>query len=335
MSNNNYYKSDKCYETSGNYLYTLSGQRWLADNFYISTVSTAKDCESEALRYNSDFFFISDISTAFTDNKIYTNCYVPKFVNTGSLLTASAEIHNIFNAMFKKTGPDFTFFPISDDLVDDRKDINNSYCFKWRTDGQVYTKNKNNKNYYAYYKKPILDDANLNIMKNLMPPSFYQNKLQTYNTTQTNSNYIDFLKIGRNWQDNNNHGPLVKAFIDFIVNPNQTNLNTGGRLDSELDNLQTKYNTLESDLSAIKFDLSNINYINRFDDETLRAVNLNITNKTRELNSLLGSGGANNGRLDDTTLLTQFKIVENSILLLIIISAIFYFTNNKKLILAS
>ena len=30
------------------------------------------------------------------------------------------------------------------------------------------------------------------------------------------------------------------------------------------------------------------------------------------LNSLLGFGGANNGRLGDTTFLTQFKIVENS-----------------------
>ena len=192
MSNNNYYKSDKCYETSAN-LYTLSGQRWLADNFYISTVSNAMDCESEALRYNSDFFFISDISTAFTDNKIYTNCYVPKFVNTGSLLTASAEIHNIFNAMFTRTNSDYTSITISNDIVDDRLRTNRD-CFKWRTDGQVYTKNKNNKNYYAYYKKPILDEANLNIMKNLTPPSVYQDKLQNYNTTQTN--YKDFLKIG-------------------------------------------------------------------------------------------------------------------------------------------
>ena len=329
MSNNNYYKSDKCYETSAN-LYTLSGQRWLADNFYISTVSTAKDCESEALRYNSDFFFINDISTAFTDNKIYTNCYVPKFVNTGSLLTASAEIHNIFNAMFKKTGPDFNVITISNEPVNNRHDIDNSYCFKWRTDGQVYTKNKNNKNYYAYYKKPILDDANLNIMKNLMPPAWYQNDLRTFNSTQTSYKY--FLKIGYNCQDNDNHGPLVRDFIRYIANPNQTNSNS---LDEQLRSLQPMYNALESKLIPIKRDLSNINYINRFDDETLRAINLNITNKTRELNSLLGSGGANNGRLDDTTLLTQFKIVENSILLLIIISAIFYFTSNKKLILAS
>ena len=331
MSNNNYYKSDKCYETSGNYLYTLSGQRWLADNFYISTVSTAKDCESEALRYNSDFFFINDISTAFTDNKIYTNCYVPKFVNTRSLLTVDAERLNIFNAMFKKTGTDFTFFPISDEPVNNRQDIDNSYCFKWRTDGQVYTKNKNNKNYYAYYRKPILDEANINIMKDLTPPSVYQPDLQTYNSTQTF--YKHFLKIGSGWPDNNNHGPLVNAFIDFIVNPQNTNREV--RLNGELDTLQTVYTNLQEKLNLIKPDLSNINYINRFDDETLRAVNLNITNKTRELNSLLGSGGANNGRLDDTTLLTQFKIVENSILLLIIISAIFYFTSNKKLILAS
>ena len=320
MSNNNYYKSDKCYQARPT-LYTVSGQ-WLANNFYISTVSNVMDCESEALRYNSDFFFISDISRAFTDNKIYTNCYVPKIVNTRSLLTASAEIHNIFNAMFTITDNDFTSITISNDLVDDRLGRTNRDCFKWRTDGQVYT---NNKNYYAYYKKPILDDANLNIMKNLTPPASYQNDLRTFNSTQTD--YKDFLKIGDNCQDNNNHGQLVKDFIQYIANPNQTNSNL---LDHQLRSLQPMYNALESKLIPIKRDLSNINYINRFDDETLRAINLNITNKTRELNSLLGSGGANNGRLDDTTLLTQFKIVENSILLLLIISIIFYFTKIKK-----
>ena len=329
MSNNNYYKSDKCYEAKQ----TLSGQ-WLANNFYISTVSNVMDCESEALRYNSDFFFISDISIsrALTNNTIYTNCYVPKFVNTRSLLTASAEILNIFNTMFQSNNNNFTDFynnftaiTISNDLVDDRL-RSNTDCFKWRTDGQVYTKNKNNKNYYAYYKKPILDEDNLNIMKNLKSPDHYL-RLDLGQTTA-----YDLLRIGANPDDINN-GRLVQGFIEFIAaGGNQTN---EGNLNSALNDLQVVYNTLEPKLNAIKSDLSGINYINRLDDETLRAVNLNITNKTRELNSLLGSGGANNGRLDDTTLLTQFKIVENSILLLIIISAIFYFTSNKKLILAS
>lgn len=325
---NNYYKSDKCYEA----IPTLSGQ-WLANNFYISTVSNVMDCESEALRYNSDFFFISDISIsrALTDNNIYTNCYIPKLVNTRSLLTASAEILNIFNTMFKSNNNNFTdfynnftFITISNDLVDDRLRTNRD-CFKWRTDGQVYTKNKNNKNYYAYYKKPILDEANLTIMKNLKSPDHYLG----LDLDQTST--YDLLRIGTT-ATATNHGELVQNYIDFIVYLNDS---TENNLNTSIRKLRDVYNNLESDLNAIKSDLSGINYINRLDDETLRAVNLNITNKTRELNSLLGSGGANNGRLDDTTLLTQFKIVENSILLLIIISAIFYFTSNKKLILAS
>ena len=328
MSNNNYYKSDKCYEAKQ----TLSGQ-WLANNFYISTVSNVMDCESEALRYNSDFFFISDISTALTDNKPYTNCYVPKFVNTRSLLTASAEILNIFNTMFISNNNNFTDFynnftaiTISNGpVLDTLQNNTNINCFKWRTDGQVYTKNKNNKNYYAYYKKPILDEANLTIMKNLKSPDHYSG----LDLDQTST--YDLLRIGTT-ATATNHGELVQNYIDFIVYLNDS---TENNLNTSIRKLRDVYNNLESDLNAIKSDLSNINYINRLDDETLRAVNLNITNKTRELNSLLGSGGANNGRLDDTTLLTQFKIVENSILLLIIISAIFYFTSNKKLILAS
>ena len=69
----------------------------------------------------------------------------------------------------------------------------------------------------------------------------------------------------------------------------------------------------------------------KLDDETIIALNVRISNRTKELNNLLGYGGANNGRLDDTTFLTQFKIVENSILLLIIITAVFFYTKmNKK-----
>ena len=101
-------------------------------------------------------------------------------------------------------------------------------------------------------------------------------------------------------------------------------------MDAQILILNNKYENFNISLDDISRDLSAISYLNSFDDETLKALNLNIISKSKELSSLLGSGGANSGRLDDTTLLTQFKIVENSILLLVIISAIFFFTKKKK-----
>ena len=72
---------------------------------------------------------------------------------------------------------------------------------------------------------------------------------------------------------------------------------------------QTKNNLFNS-LDTISAYLSNISYLNSFDNDTIKALNNEINTKTNEVNSLLGFGGANNGRLGDTTFLTQFKIVE-------------------------
>jgi hypothetical protein len=62
------------------------------------------------------------------------------------------------------------------------------------------------------------------------------------------------------------------------------------------------------------------------------ALDARIAIKKQDLNNLLGSGGANNGRLSDNVFLTQFKIIENSILLIIMIIAcfVYYRTRNFK-----
>ena len=41
----------------------------------------AYECEKKALRNNSDFFLINDVSSIGSAN--YTNCYLPKSTNTG------------------------------------------------------------------------------------------------------------------------------------------------------------------------------------------------------------------------------------------------------------
>jgi hypothetical protein len=206
------------------------------------------------------------------------------------------------------------------------KDRTNKLCFKYTIDNQYYTPN----NYYAYYKKPILNEKNIKMARDLIHPEAYKRKL-TDTTKATGLKYYEqLLKIDNsNFEDS---GPLVNSFKTYICGPTTNNETL---LDIQITSLRQEYEKFYSSLDAIKTDLSSISYLNSFDDETLKALNLNIANKTQELKSILGSGGANNGKLDDTTLLTQFKIVENSILLLLIVSVIFFFTKNKKPIVAT
>ena len=193
---------------------------------------------------------------------------------------------------------------------------NFNYSVKYSLDEKVYAPKK----YYAYYKKPSLDINNLNLMKNLNPISFYNNSSKLSEL----KNYEDLIAIDSNNFVNN--GPLVNSFKDFICGPTNNNERL---LDEQIIKLKDSYNNLFNSLDTISTDLSNISYLNSFDNDTIKALNNEINTKTNELNSLLGFGGANNGRLGDTTFLTQFKIVENSVLLIIIISAIFIYNKSN------
>jgi len=337
MNNNNFYNIDDCYKKPGT-ISDISFEINLRSNYYKSTVKSVDECEIQALRKNSEFFLINDLSNI--GNNISINCYIPKINNTNqtlydtnnSIITKAIEL---FDGLFKDTANNtYIKQPTTIDTCynlmfnpseseDDRK------CFKYTIDNQVYAPKK----YYAYYKKPILDTANIQLIRELQDrnPQYYERKLQDLD------NYIDLLKIDTTTLQNNNvfsfqrNGSLVISFKNYICG-SPTNSNNELALDRDISALRYEYTKMFNSLNAIRSDLSSINHLNSFDDNTLRALNLNISNKSKELKNLFTSGGANNGRLDDTTLLTQFKIVENSILLIIIICAIFYFTKNKKVI---
>jgi hypothetical protein len=341
LNNNNFYNIDDCYKKPGA-ISDISFEINLRSNYYKSTVKSVDECEIQALRKNSEFFLINDLSNI--GNNISINCYIPKINNTNQTLydtnnSIITKALNLFNGLFKTnninnpyTKQDINLTTIDtcynlmfnpSESEDDRE------CFKYTIDNQVYAPKK----YYAYYKKPILDTANIQLIRELQDrnPQYYERKLPDLD------NYIDLLKIDTTTLQNNdalssqNNGSLVKSFKNYICGPPR-NRNNELALDRDISALRYEYTKMFNSLNAIRSDLSSINHLNSFDDNTLRALNLNISNKSKELKNLFTSGGANNGRLDDTTLLTQFKIVENSILLIIIICAIFYFTKNKKVI---
>ena len=320
MSANNYYSYDACYAKPTS-VSDVSFQRNLRDNFYQIKVSSVNECEKQAFKTNSNFFLINDINS--TLSKINTNCYIPRTNDTDSSLFGADSIltksKELFDSLFFKNNIYITQEPNPIDTCNNLMyNHATKKCFKYSLDGQTYTRDP----YYARYKRPILNNANISIINMLRRPDDYK----TTALLTSLKSYEDLLKIDEvNFQAGS--GPLTNAFHTFICDPTS---DTESELDTQIVNLKQKYTNLYFYLDKITYDLSAISYLNKFDDDTIRAINFNIATKSKELSNFLSSAGANNGRLDDTTLLTQFKIVENSILLLLIISIIFYFTKIKK-----
>ena len=312
-SNQELFMFDDCY-TRPTSILEASFNATLINSYNKFLTPNAYECEKKALRNNSDFFLINDVSSIGSAN--YTNCYLPKSTNNGLISNAI----QLFNSTFGN--PPHTKRPVTE-VIDSCSNFlynsganNPNKCFRYTVDNKVYAPKK----YYAYYKKPIINRSNIVRASNLPNPQFYKNKIPELKS------YEALIKIDRrNYIDN---GTLVQSFKDYICNP--TNPAKGPLLDVHIVSLKNKYNNLFVNLDNISADISSINYLNSFDDETLISLNVEIKKKTKELNSLLGFGGANNGRLSDTTLLTQFKIVESSVLLLIIISALFFYNKMRK-----
>jgi len=311
-SNQELFMFDDCY-TRPTSILEASFNATLINSYNKFLTPNAYECEKKALRNNSDFFIINDISSIGSAK--YTNCYLPKSTNTGIISNAL----NIFDSTFGD--PPYTKRPATE-VIDSCSNFfynsganNPNKCFRYTVDNKVYAPKK----YYAYYKKPLFNRTNITRASTLPNPQFYKDKIPLLKTYEAlikfdSTRYID-------------NGPLVFSFERYICNPEETN---SALLDADIRSLKLKYSNLYNDLHSISTDISYITYLNGFDDETLISLNVEIKKKTKELNSLLSFGGANNGRLSDTTFLTQFKIVESSVLLLIIISALFFYNKMRK-----
>jgi len=325
--NNNFYQFDGCYSRPSAANFDAS----LNSKFNKSTVLSVAECQAEALRKNANFFLMNDISFASgtlssISNEFMSNCYVPIKLtsNLGSIVSADTMVE-LFNSLFGTT-PRINVSDTCNNILFRRFPLGvpqSQKCFKYTLDDQVYAP----KTQYAYYKKPVLNESNLRVMSSLQsrPTSSYNNPTKL-NQLQS---YKELLYI--NETNIETSGPLYITFKNFICNPTRANEEL---FDIQLANLKLKYTNLINHLNDISIDLSNINFLKRDDNNTIMALNTRIADKKQELSNLMGSGGANNGRLHDNVFLTQFKIVENGILLIIIIIAcfVYYKTRNLKVI---
>ena len=326
-SNVNFYDFEGCYSKPVAPTFDAS----LNAQFYDSQVLTVAECQAEAMRKNAPFFLMNDISYTSTTTSINnnSNCYVPKSLTTnlGSIVSENT-ITQLFSSLFGSS----TKISVNDtcnNMLFRRTPITpvaSQKCFKYTLDEQVYAP----RNKFAYYIKPIISDANLRLATSIQtrPTSYYNNPAKLNEL----ASYKDLLYI--NETNIQTSGPVYNTFKKFVCDPTQENERL---FDIQLASLKSKYSNLISHLDNITIDLSNINYLKTGDNNTIRALNARIASKKQDLSNLLGSGGANNGRLSDNVFLTQFKIIENSILLLIIILScvMYYKTRNIKSIITT
>jgi|UniRef100_A0A6C0CB00 hypothetical protein len=319
--NVNFYEFDGCYSKPDSSRFDLS----LNSRFYKSVVESVAQCQAEAMRKNADFFLMNDISSStITDNN--SNCYVPKPVssNLGSFVSVDSMLQ-LFSDLFGSAAK-ISVSDTCNNMLFRRtptSPLTSQKCFTYTLDEQVYAP----KMLFAHYKKPILNESNLGLATSIQsrPTSYYANPTLLAEL----ASYKELLYINEtNIQES---GPLYSTFKNFICTPSQEKERL---FDIQLANLQAKYDNLIGKIDDISVDLSNINYLKMGDNNSISALNARIASKKQELANLLGSGGANNGRLGDNVFLTQFKIIENGILLLImvVVCFIYYKTRNLKTI---
>jgi hypothetical protein len=318
--NVHFYEFDGCYsKPTSSSSFDIS----LNSKFYKSVVESVAQCQAEAMRKNADFFLMNDISSvSVTDNN--SNCYVPKQVssNLGSFASVDTMLE-LFSSLFGSAAK-ISVSDTCNNMLFRRipaTPLTSQKCFKYTLDEQVYAP----KTKFAHYKKPILNEANLRLATSIQsrPTSHYANptllaELASYKELL----YIDLTNIPAS-------GPMYTTFKNFICSPSQENERL---FDIQLANLQAKYDNLIGKIDDISVDLSNINQLKIGDNSSISALNARIASKKQELANLLGSGGANNGRLGDNVFLTQFKIIENGILLfiMVVMCFLYYKTRNLK-----
>ena len=319
--NVNFYEFDGCYSKPTSSSFDIS----LNSRFDKSLVESVAQCQADAMRKNANFFLMNDISSSVvTDNN--SNCYIPKPVSSslGSFVSVDSMLQ-LFSDLFG-TATKISVNDTCNNMLFRRipaTPLTSQKCFKYTLDEQVYAP----KMQFAHYKKPILNESNLGLATSIQsrPTSYYANPT----LLATLASYKELLYI--NPTNIQASGPLYSTFKNFICTPSQENERL---FDIQLANLQVKYDNLIGKIDDISVDLSNINHLKMGDNNTISALNARIASKKQELANLLGSGGANNGRLGDNVFLTQFKIIENGILLfiMVVVCFIYYKTRNLKTI---
>jgi hypothetical protein len=308
-----YFEFDNCYSAlseNQNFSNDTQFKNFLESSFNIYDIDKARECESLAIMKKSQFYLLSDLC----NNTLTTNCYIPRIESSNKFSDNIDTLIKPFNDLLDKLfGSETNRFAnsVGVEISNNFDIVNNEKCLKYTIDNMIYAP----KNIFALYKSATLNPAISNLM--VQNYDYYQNKFNNL------PEYEQFLKLPL---DNNAGGTLGEAFKEYICSPTK---NTEANYDYYIAQLKEKYSVYFNELDNISKDLSNLAILTKQDNIFLQNIEKLIKDKNMQLVSLLGTGGANNGRLEDTNYLKNVKITEVSILILVILITVFIYNKNK------
>ena len=284
-------------------------------------------CRNKAFENNKDFFLTTDAKKEDDKNQITYNCLVPKenracaFANINSLFNpVNTLINDIFGNENERSidkineEDEFKISELTSHLRPD--DVPKCFFIKNDEDLKSYFAQNNN---FILYKTSLIDNADFN--NELTKVRSYQNYKDTYERIfGANAEIID-RELGLEGS-----GGFKQVFNQYLCNP--TNINEKN-FDKEIEDLKQYYMNIFTEMDGISRDISSISFITRHDTLYLEKIQKEINDKKKDLRSLLGFDGANNGKFSDTRYLKNLKISEISTILIILVFLIYAYSKKK------
>lgn len=321
-----YFNTDnKCYEPKQE-LNTEALNTYIEDNFDIynyeikkssSSGSNLDACKKKALAENKSLFLVSNTVANSVSKNLKYDCLIPKkekiysISNIDNLLKPFNDlINDLFgnNLLFRSSETAKAIEFDSRERVTTTNNIPN--CFLIDQNGMKDTFSKPGR--YVIYKTELIENSEkTDKLRGTKSYDFYKN---------------DFNQISQRSEGILNNFELMfnKKICNAISSISNSNLN-----DSIL-KLKQHYDDYFTSLDNISTDISNISILTKYDTLYLEKLQRDIDAKKKQLTSLIGFDGANNGKLSDTKFLKNLKISENILLSFVLIFIIYAY--RKKLI---
>ena len=341
-------------DTNNCYTTINSNPSNLSELFYIQTLNFPSDsksnyldqCKQNADASNASFFLVSDFnSKEYILNSNY-KCYIPKphtYADTDynyfyDGLITPMEQYKDFSNNFDRNSMNIPYMDLGNNKI---LELSNT-CFY--TTNNMYRDKKlyfGVGNKFVLYKNEFTDKifnntafSNYNTLVNLKPHTHYKTLKDNFISDISiflqsfRDKLNEYFKIDRNFhvtEEANVGEREACTFYDtstnVITEPLSSYIEQASKLDTSFNKLNNTFIELEDNIKKLSNLVKNTYGYN---------ISEKLLVKQNELNSLLGFDGANNAKLQDTTLLKQFKLSENILLILIMILSIFFYIKKFK-----
>lgn len=324
INNFSYFNSDnKCYKG-------ISDNLDLKEDFYIYIDDIEDDienpnlidkCKSRAIESNKDFFLLTDLSLSSGSSKSKYKCLIPKankicdFSNLENLIQPfNSVLNRVFGSNDNRTIKTITSRLDLANIQNNLNDVSDCVYINSNSGKKIYFAKNNN---FILYKTHYIDDNDVvSSLQNVKSYSYYKKNL---NLDDISYNFYGLLDI-------NNNTSIYSYFKRYICNPNSDNKDL---FENSLKNLSNKYAKAFNYLDELVNDISTITILTEHDTLYLQKIQEKINNEKKQLKSILGFDGANNGKLHDTKYLKNIKLSEIIILSIIMALCVFIYSRKK------